>query len=170
MQEGIAESLTAKIRDRMSNLRVGTPLDKGIDVGAIVAPVQLERIKALVARGVEEGAVLWQPKCELPSNGLFFPPTMLTNVHPSSTVAQQEIFGPVLSLVHADNMDEALAFLERSAYGNQASLFTSGPGGISLVFILGILIPILAIALGFDSVNGGYIKGGFAPIAPNNAS
>src|SRR5579872_7222888 len=92
MQESIAEPLIAKIRDRMSTLRVGPPLDKAIDIGAIVARVQLERIQRLVDQGVADGATCWQPQVQMPSRGLFFPPTLLSNVHPASMVAQQEIF------------------------------------------------------------------------------
>src|ERR1700686_3722357 len=97
MQESIAEPLIAKIRDRMSTLRVGPPLDKAIDIGAIVARVQLDRIQRLVDQGVADGATCWQPPMEMPSRGLYFPPTLLSNVHPTSIVAQQEIFGPVLA-------------------------------------------------------------------------
>src|SRR5579864_813611 len=91
MQESIAEALIAKVRDRMSTLRMGPPLDKAIDIGAIVARVQLDRIQRLVEQGVAEGATCWQPQTEVPSRGLYFPPTLLSNVHPTSTVAQQEI-------------------------------------------------------------------------------
>src|SRR5438045_6192022 len=97
MQESIAEPLVDKIRLRMSTLRVGAPLDKAIDIGAIVAPVQLERIRKRVDQGVAEGATCNQPGTQLPVKGLYYPPTLLTNVHPSSTVAQEEIFGPVLA-------------------------------------------------------------------------
>src|SRR6202048_1557423 len=98
MQESVAETLIGKVRERMSTLRVGPPLDKAIDIGAIVARAQLERIQRLVDQGVAEGATCWQPpSLTMPSRGLFFPPTLLTNVHPTSTVAQQEIFGPVLA-------------------------------------------------------------------------
>src|SRR5579859_516801 len=84
MQESIAESLISKIRDRMSSLRIGPPLDKAIDIGAIVAPVQLDRIRRLVDQGVTEGATCYQPSTILPTQGLYFPPTLLVNVHPSS--------------------------------------------------------------------------------------
>src|ERR1700757_4024135 len=97
MQESIAEPLIGKVRARMNTLRAGAPLDKSIDIGAIVAPVQLERIRRLVDQGVAEGAECWQPQITLPSRGLYFPPTLLSNVHPTSIVAQQEIFGPVLA-------------------------------------------------------------------------
>ncbi len=83
MQESIAETLIAKVRERMSTLRAGPPLDKAIDIGAIVAPVQLERIRRLVDQGVAEGAECWQPQITLPSRGLYYPPTLLSNVHPS---------------------------------------------------------------------------------------
>src|SRR5277367_5568734 len=91
MQESIAEPLIAKICDRMNTLRVGSPLDKSIDIGAIVARVQLERIQKLVDQGIAEGATCWQPSIPMPSRGLYFPPTLLSNVHPTSVVAQQEI-------------------------------------------------------------------------------
>ena len=87
MQESIAEVLIGKIRDRMSTLRVGSPLDKSIDIGAIVARVQLDRIQRLVAQGVAEGATCWQAPAAMPTKGLFFPPTLLSNVHPTSIVA-----------------------------------------------------------------------------------
>src|SRR3984893_6610157 len=88
MQESIAEALLAKVRDRMSTLRAGAPLDKAIHIVAIVDRVQLDRVKRLVDQGVAEGATCWQPQIELPSRGLYFPPTLLSNVHPTSIVAQ----------------------------------------------------------------------------------
>jgi len=97
MQESIAEALIAKVQDRMSTLRIGAPLDKAIDIGAIVAKVQLDRIHKLVDQGVADGATCWQPQVTLPSRGFYYPPTLLSNVHPTSVVAQQEIFGPVLA-------------------------------------------------------------------------
>src|ERR1700690_518678 len=84
MQESIAEKLTHKLQARMSTLRVGSPLDKAIDIGAIVARVQLERIERLVKQGVAEGATCWQPELVLPAQGLYFKPTLLSNVHPTS--------------------------------------------------------------------------------------
>src|SRR5438876_7014866 len=96
VHEGIAERLVTKLRARMEKLRVGPPLDKAIDMGAIVAPVQLERIRGLVSQGVEEGATMWQPSWACPTEGYFYPPTLFTNVSPAATIAQVEIFGPVL--------------------------------------------------------------------------
>jgi aldehyde dehydrogenase (NAD+) len=124
MQESIAEALIEKVRDRMSTLRVGPPLDKAIDIGAIVAPVQLERIKRLVAQGVAEGATCWQPQIEMPSRGLYFPPTLLSNVHPTSVVAQQEIFGPVLAAMTFRTPAEAVELANNTVYGLASSVWS----------------------------------------------
>ena len=117
MQESIAETLLSKIRDRMSTLRVGPPLDKAIDIGAIVAQVQLDRIERLVAQGVAEGATCWQPQVVLPARGFYYPPTILTNVHPTSIVAQQEIFGPVLAAMTFRTPREAVELANNTVYG-----------------------------------------------------
>jgi aldehyde dehydrogenase (NAD+) len=117
MQESIAEPLLAKIRDRMSTLRVGPPLDKAIDIGAIVARVQLDRITRMVEQGVAEGATCWQPQVALPARGFFYPPTLLSNVHPTSIVAQQEIFGPVLAAMTFRTPREAVELANNTVYG-----------------------------------------------------
>jgi aldehyde dehydrogenase (NAD+) len=117
MQESIAEVLLSKIRDRMNTLRIGPPLDKAIDIGAIVARVQLERIQRMVAQGVAEGATCWQPQTVLPSRGFYFPPTILSNVHPTSIVAQQEIFGPVLAAMTFRTPNEAVELANNTVYG-----------------------------------------------------
>ena len=117
MQESIAEALLGKIRDRMNTLRAGPPLDKAIDIGAIVARVQLDRIQKLVDQGIAEGATCWQPSIEMPSRGLYFPPTLLSNVHPTSIVAQQEIFGPVLAAMTFRTPAEAVELANNTAYG-----------------------------------------------------
>jgi len=124
VQEGIAEKLTAKLRARMEKLRVGSPLDKAVDMGAIVAPVQLERIKALVAKGVEEGAEMWQPSWGVPKEGCFYPPTLFTGVAPSSTIAQVEIFGPVLVSMTFRTPDEAVALANNTPFGLASSVWT----------------------------------------------
>ena len=124
MQESIAEGLLEKIRSRMSTLRVGSPLDKAIDIGAIVAPVQLERIRRLVDLGVAEGATCWQPQIEMPTGGLYFPPTLLTNVHPTSAVAQQEIFGPVLAAMTFRTPAEAVELANNTVYGLAACVWS----------------------------------------------
>lgn len=117
MQESIAETLISKIRDRMSTLRIGPPLDKAIDIGAIVARVQLDRIQRMVAQGVAEGATCWQPQTALPSRGFYYPPTLLSNVHPTSIVAQQEIFGPVLAAMTFRTPREAVELANNTVYG-----------------------------------------------------
>src|ERR1700733_3926219 len=131
MQESIAAALLEKIRDRMNTLRVGPPLDKSIDIGAIVAPVQLERIRRMVDQGVADGATCWQPQIEMPANGLYFPPTLLSNVHPTSIVAQQEIFGPVLAAMTFRTPVEAAELANNTVYGLAASVW-SGSVNVSL--------------------------------------
>jgi aldehyde dehydrogenase (NAD+) len=117
MQESIAEVLISKIQTRMSSLRIGAPLDKAIDIGAIVAQVQLDRIQRMVAQGVAEGATCWQPQVALPSRGFYYPPTLLSNVHPTSIVAQQEIFGPVLAAMTFRTPKEAVELANNTVYG-----------------------------------------------------
>src|SRR6202163_4814049 len=124
MQESIAEPLIAKVRDRMSTLRAGPPLDKSIDIGAIVARVQLDRIKRLVDQGVADGATCWQPQIELPSRGLYYPPTLLSNVHPTSIVAQQEIFGPVVATMTFRTPSEAVELANNTVYGLAACVWS----------------------------------------------
>src|SRR5713226_3535083 len=124
MQESIAEPLIIKIRDRMSTLRAGPPLDKAIDIGAIVARVQLDRIQRLVDQGVADGATCWQPPMEMPSRGLYFPPTLLSNVHPTSIVAQQEIFGPVLATMTFRTPTEAVELANNTVYGLAACVWS----------------------------------------------
>ena len=117
MQESTAEILISKIRDRMSTLRMGPPLDKAIDIGAIVARVQLDRIQSLVAQGIADGATCWQPETKLPAHGFYYPPTLLSNVHPTSIVAQQEIFGPVLAAMTFRTPREAIELANNTVYG-----------------------------------------------------
>ena len=124
VQEGVAQNFYAKLRARMATLRVGDPLDKAIDMGAIVAPVQLERIKALVEAGKREGAQCWQAATALPGKGLFYPPTLFTDVEPASTIAQVEIFGPVLAAMTFRTPDEAVALANNTPYGLAASVWS----------------------------------------------
>ena len=124
VQEGIAQSFYAKLRARMATLRVGDPLDKAIDMGAIVDAVQLERIKGLVDQGKREGAACWQAPAALPGKGWFFPPTLFTDVEPASTVAQVEIFGPVLAAMTFRTPDEVVALANNTPYGLAASVWS----------------------------------------------
>ena len=124
VQESIAEAFLAKLKKRMSTLRVGQPLDKAVDIGAIVDQVQLERIDSLVQQGVREGAELFQPKCDCPTSGWFYPPTLLANVEPAHTVAQEEIFGPVLVSMTFKTYSEAIELANNTVYGLAASVWT----------------------------------------------
>jgi aldehyde dehydrogenase (NAD+) len=124
MQESIAEPLIGKIKERISTLRVGLPLDKAIDIGAIVARVQLERIQRMVSQGIAEGATCWQPEVALPATGFFYPPTLLSNVHPTSIVAQQEIFGPVLAAMTFRTPREAVELANNTVYGLAACVWS----------------------------------------------
>jgi len=124
VQESVAEALMAMVRDRMSSLRIGAPLDKAIDIGAIVARVQLDRIRKLVDQGVAEGATCWQPPVALPARGFYYPPTLLSNVQPSSIVAQQEIFGPVLAAMTFRTPREAVELANNTVYGLAACVWS----------------------------------------------
>jgi aldehyde dehydrogenase (NAD+) len=124
VQEGVAERLVAKLKARMETLRVGDPLDKAVDMGAIVAPVQLERIDSLVRRGEEEGATRWQPSWSCPQDGWFYPPTLFTEVAPAATIAQVEIFGPVVVLMTFRTPVEAVELANNTRYGLAASVWT----------------------------------------------
>jgi len=124
VQEGIAEAFIAKIHARMETLRVGDSLDKTVDIGAVVAPVQKQRIEALVACGVEDGARLWQPAAKCPEDGCFLPPTLLSGVEPSSVVAQEEIFGPVLVSLTFRTPADAVALANNTRFGLAASVWS----------------------------------------------
>ena len=122
--ESVAEKLIRKLQARMSTLRVGPPLDKAIDIGAIIARVQLERIDGLVKQGIAEGATCWQPEIVLPARGFYYKPTLLSNVHPTSIVAQQEIFGPVLAAMTFRTPREAVELANNTVYGLAASVWS----------------------------------------------
>src|SRR5437867_6197621 len=124
VQEGVADRLITKLRARMEKLRIGSPLDKAVDMGAIVAPVQLERIRGLVKQGVDEGARMWQPSWACPTDGYFYPPTLFTEVSPSSTIAQVEIFGPVLVSMSFRTPEESVALANNTPFGLAASIWT----------------------------------------------
>jgi len=124
VQERVAETLYAKVRARMETLRVGHPLDKAIDIGAIVSPAQLDTIRRMVDAGVAEGARCWQPEIPLPAKGSYFRPTLLTDVHPTATVAQMEIFGPVLAAMTFRTPAEAVELANNTVYGLAASIWS----------------------------------------------
>ncbi|MDX1530344.1 MAG: aldehyde dehydrogenase family protein, partial [Rhodothermales bacterium] len=124
VQESIAEGFLDKVRTRMGQLRTGDSLDKGVDLGAVVDPVQYETIDRWVKRGVEEGADLFRPDVPMPENGCFYPPTLLTNVHPASTVVQEEIFGPVLVALTFRTPEEGIALANNTRYGLAATVWS----------------------------------------------
>ncbi|HEX7084142.1 MAG TPA: aldehyde dehydrogenase family protein, partial [Gaiellaceae bacterium] len=124
VQESIYESVITKLKRRMSTLRVGDPLDKNTDVGAINSKMQLDKITALVESGVEEGAEIYQPPCRLPERGYWFAPTVFTNVAQSYRIAQEEIFGPVLSVLTFRTPEEAIEKANNTPYGLSAGVWT----------------------------------------------
>jgi len=124
VQESVGDRLHEKLKKRMSKLVLGDPLDKGTDMGALIDRTQLERVSSLVDLGVEEGAEKWQPQCELSGEGCYFPPTLLTDVQPSATLAQEEIFGPVLVSMTFRTPAEAVSLANNSRYGLAASVWT----------------------------------------------
>ncbi|HSU18700.1 MAG TPA: aldehyde dehydrogenase family protein, partial [Acidobacteriaceae bacterium] len=164
VQERVAEKLYDKIRARMETLRVGSPLDKAIDIGAIVDQVQYDRIVKLIAMGVSEGATCWQPEMPIPSKGLFLRPTLLTDVHPSSTVAQQEIFGPVLASMTFRTPAEAVELANNTTYGLAACVWSE-----SINVALDVAAQVKAGVVWINSTNlfdaacgfGGYRESGY---------
>jgi aldehyde dehydrogenase (NAD+) len=124
VQESIYEPVIEKLKERLRTLRVGDPLDKNTDVGAINSKQQLEKIEELVAIGKEEGAEIYQPPCRLPERGYWFVPTVFTNVAQSYRIAQEEIFGPVLSVLTFRTPDEAVEKANNTPYGLSAGVWT----------------------------------------------
>jgi aldehyde dehydrogenase (NAD+) len=124
VQESVYEPVVEKLKRRMATLRVGDPLDKNTDVGAINSRAQLDRIEELVAAGRQEGAELYQPPCRLPERGYWFAPTVFTNVAQSYRIAQEEIFGPVLSVLTFRTPDEAVEKANNTPYGLSAGVWT----------------------------------------------
>ncbi len=164
VQEGVAEAMYAKLRARMEKLRVGDPLDKAVDIGAIIAPVQLQKIQSLVQKGVDDGAAIWQPSWSCPTDGYFYPPTLFTNVAPASTIAQVEIFGPVLAAMTFRTPTEAVTLANNTRYGLAASLWSE-----DINLALDIATQIKAGTIWINSTNlfdaasgfGGYRESGF---------
>ena len=164
VQEGISTRFLEKLRRRMATLRVGDPLDKSIDMGAIVDPIQLARIEDLVQQGVAEGGTLWQSDCELPSKGSFYPPSLFVNAEPASTVADVEIFGPVAVAMTFRTPEEAVQLANHTRYGLAASVWTE-----NIDLALDTASQIKAGVLWINSTNlfdaaagfGGYRESGF---------
>ena len=124
VHEPVAELVVAKLKQRLRVLRVGNPLDKNTDVGAIVSRAQLDTIQRYLDIGVKEGATMWQPPCRLPAKGFFMPPTIFTGVTQSHCIAREEIFGPVLSILTFRTIDEAIEKANNTAYGLSAGVWT----------------------------------------------
>jgi len=124
VQESIEERFLDKLKKRMSTLRVGDPLDKAVDIGALVAPVQVERVRDLVKKGVAEGGQLYEPDIDVPGGGCFIKPTLITNVSTANIVANEEIFGPVLVEMSFRTPEEAVALANNTRYGLAATIWT----------------------------------------------
>ncbi len=123
VEEGAALGLLDKLKTRLQSFRLGDPLDKGVDMGAVIDRTQQDRIAALVDRGVAEGASLWRPAIALPAQGCFYPPTLLTDIAPSNSAAIEEIFGPVLTVMTFRHRAEAVALANSSRYGLSATIW-----------------------------------------------
>ena len=164
VQEGVAEKMYRKLKARMEKLRVGDPLDKAVDIGAIVAPVQLQRIEQLVQQGIDEGAQMWQPSWSCPVEGYYYPPTLFTNVAPASTIAQVEIFGPVLAAMTFRTPEEAVKLANNIRFGLAASIWSE-----DINLALDIATQVKAGTIWINSTNlfdaasgfGGYRESGF---------
>jgi aldehyde dehydrogenase (NAD+) len=124
VQESIQERLLRKLKRRLATLRLGDPLDKNTDIGAINSRQQLEKIRALVGAGVDEGAELYQVPCDIPTRGFWFPPTVFTGVSQSHRIAREEIFGPVLSVMTFRTPKEAVEKANNTPYGLSAGVWT----------------------------------------------
>ncbi|RWI24515.1 MAG: aldehyde dehydrogenase family protein [Mesorhizobium sp.] len=124
VQEGIAEAFIAKVKVRMSRLRVGSPLDKNTDIGPLVDRTQLDRVKGLIAEGARQGAACWQPDAALPTTGYYHLPTLATSVSPANILAQEEVFGPVLATMSFRNTEEAIELANNTRYGLAASVWS----------------------------------------------
>ena len=164
VQEGVAEKMYSKLKARMEKLRVGDPLDKTTDVGAIVSPSQKETIDSYVQKGKEEGADIFQPSTACPTDGYYYPPTLCMNVAPASTIAQEEIFGPVLAAMTFRTPEEAVKLANNTRYGLAASIWSE-----DINLALDIATQVKAGSVWINSTNlfdaasgfGGYRESGF---------
>jgi aldehyde dehydrogenase (NAD+) len=164
VQESIAEPFIERLKDRLSTLRVGDPLDKNTDVGAINNSAQLAKIEELIEAGQAEGADMYQPACDLPARGYFVRPTLFTNVSQSSRIAQEEIFGPVLSVLTFRTPAEAIEKANNTMYGLSAGVWTEkGSRILSMVSQLKAGVVWANTYNRFDPTSpfGGYKESGF---------
>jgi len=164
VQESIFPEFIEKVKRRMAKLRVGDSLDKSIDMGAIVSPVQYETIDKWVKIGIEEGASIFQPEIDMPNAGCYYPPTLLTDVDSAATVVQEEIFGPVLVAMAFRTPKEAVALANNTRYGLGGSLWTEN---VNLALEVATKIKAGSIWINctnqFDAASGfgGYRESGF---------
>ncbi|TQN30982.1 aldehyde dehydrogenase (NAD+) [Haloactinospora alba] len=124
VQESVADEVLARLKARMATLRLGDPLDKNTDIGAVNSASQLERVRDLADTGDREGAERWSPPCSLPEQGYWFPPTVFTGVSQAHRIAREEIFGPVLSVLTFRTPEEAVAKANNTPYGLSAGVWT----------------------------------------------
>ncbi|MBA2666803.1 MAG: aldehyde dehydrogenase family protein [Trueperaceae bacterium] len=164
LHEPIAEAFIRKLKARMETLRMGHPLDKAIDMGTMIAPVQLQKVQALVQRGIDEGVSCHQPSWAVPADGLFYPPTLFTDVDPASTLAQVEIFGPVLVSTTFRTPAEGVEIANHTPFGLAASVWSE-----SLSLALDVAPKLKAGVVWVNATNlfdaaagfGGYRESGF---------
>ena len=124
LQESIADEALASLKRRLTTLRLGDPLDKNTDIGAINSSMQLSKIEELTAAGEAEGAERWSPTCPIPDKGFWFPPTLFTNVTQAHRIAREEIFGPVLAVLTFRTPEEAVAKANNTPFGLSAGIWT----------------------------------------------
>jgi aldehyde dehydrogenase (NAD+) len=124
VEEGILDVLVSKIKTRLTHVRIGDPLDKAIDMGALISPAHRQRVQRLVEQAQAQGATLWQPEIPLPRQGAFYPPTLLTDVSPANIVWREEVFGPVLTATSFRTLQEAVELANNTSYGLAATLYT----------------------------------------------
>jgi aldehyde dehydrogenase (NAD+) len=124
VQENVADEVIKKLQNRMEKIRLGDPLDKNTDIGAINSKAQLEKIKELAASGSAEGSEAWSPKCEMPKNGFWFAPTIFTGVTQAHRIAREEIFGPVLSVLTFRTPSEAIEKANNTPFGLSAGIWS----------------------------------------------
>jgi aldehyde dehydrogenase (NAD+) len=164
VQESIADTVVERLKRRLATLRVGDPLDKNTDLGAINNAAQLEKIRELSDAGEAEGAIRWSPSCTLPSKGYWFAPTVFTNVSQAHRIAQEEIFGPVLSVLTFRTPEEAVAKANNTVYGLSAGVWTEK--GSRILWMAGQLRAGVVWANSFNRFDptspfGGYRESGF---------